>query len=249
MTTQRQTIADAAQVLIEHPSIPSGTPTHPDGYRCPSCPDAPIAGPNSPSHAHHQAQALADAGLFCPGVVHLEAVGLSRVHIERTQGQAPRVRIERHGIPILDGYVGPDPRIPQAQYAAPAPARKPDAVRWPQDTRAPLQDRLRALSNDLRAQAPFTAGILWQFADDAEQLALAGVPYDLDEISENLTATIAVHAERERRVKALADTLDGEATELHAAGGEHDAEITRNIVRLLRIALDGKPTPTPTADQ
>lgn len=64
MTGMEHAIEKATQVLIEHPSIP----TYGDGSRdvCPSCPDADVAGPNSPSHAAHQARALADAGLLAP---------------------------------------------------------------------------------------------------------------------------------------------------------------------------------------
>ena len=64
MTGMERAIEKAARVLIAHPSIP----TYGDGSRdvCPSCPDAEVAGPNSPSHAIHQARALAEAGLLAP---------------------------------------------------------------------------------------------------------------------------------------------------------------------------------------
>lgn len=62
MTDMDHAVEQATQVLIEHPSIP----TYGDGSRdvCPSCPGADVAGPNSPSHAAHQARALAEAGLL-----------------------------------------------------------------------------------------------------------------------------------------------------------------------------------------
>ena len=62
MTGMEHAIEQVARVLIAHPSIPN----HKDAIRdiCPSCPDADVAGPNSPSHAAHQARALADAGLL-----------------------------------------------------------------------------------------------------------------------------------------------------------------------------------------
>ena len=64
MTGMEHAIEQVARVLIAHPSIPN----HKDAIRdiCPSCPDADVAGPNSPSHAAHQARALADAGLLAP---------------------------------------------------------------------------------------------------------------------------------------------------------------------------------------
>lgn len=64
MTGMEHAIEQAARVLIAHPSIPN----HKDPIRdvCPSCPDADVAGPNSPSHAAHQARALAEAGWLAP---------------------------------------------------------------------------------------------------------------------------------------------------------------------------------------
>lgn len=64
MTGMEHAIEQAARVLIAHPSIPN----HKDAIRdvCPSCPDADVAGPNSPSHAAHQARVLAEAGLLAP---------------------------------------------------------------------------------------------------------------------------------------------------------------------------------------
>ena len=64
VTGMEHAIEQVARVLIAHPSIPN----HKDAIRdvCPTCPDADVAGPNSPSHAAHQARALADAGLLAP---------------------------------------------------------------------------------------------------------------------------------------------------------------------------------------
>ena len=64
MNSMENAIEQAARVLIAHPSIPN----HKDAIWdvCPSCPDADVAGPNSPSHAAHQARALAEAGLLAP---------------------------------------------------------------------------------------------------------------------------------------------------------------------------------------
>lgn len=55
------------EVLIAHPSVPNYSSDQGDRhYVCPSCPDALVDGPNSPSHARHQAEVLAEAGLLAP---------------------------------------------------------------------------------------------------------------------------------------------------------------------------------------
>jgi hypothetical protein len=102
MTTRT---ADAANVLIEHPSIPSTS--RPTGYLCPSCPEEEIAGPNSPTHARHQARALAEAGL-------LSALSdLTRVEIDQRLGYPPHVLIKRGDEVIVNGYVAPDAYVAQ----------------------------------------------------------------------------------------------------------------------------------------
>lgn len=94
------TVEQVMNLLIEHPSIPSGTPT---GYRCPLCPDVEIAGPNSPSHARHQAQELHKAGLLRRDLE--DDFGLSRVQVEVRMDQRTHVIIECAGVPIVNGYI------------------------------------------------------------------------------------------------------------------------------------------------
>lgn len=57
-------VEQAAGVLIRHCSIPRGYDPPRGDHRCPACGTTEISGPNSPSHAEHQARALADAGLL-----------------------------------------------------------------------------------------------------------------------------------------------------------------------------------------
>lgn len=72
MTGTEHTIEKAAKLLAEHPSIPNFG----DGprYVCPTCGDTDVAGPNSPSHAAHQARALHQAGLLAAPTVSRDEV-------------------------------------------------------------------------------------------------------------------------------------------------------------------------------
>lgn len=64
--TPEEIVERAAEVLVRHASIPryrNGVEDWDQAY-CPECGTTGIYGPNSPDHAKHQAQALADAGLI-----------------------------------------------------------------------------------------------------------------------------------------------------------------------------------------
>lgn len=219
----------AAQLLIKHPSIPHTTT--PTKYWCPACPGADIAGPNSPSHAEHQAQALADAGLL------RGQFDLSRVEIKSRLGEPTHVRIERGGVPVVHGYVVPDPAPRQAQIVAQAPREQPNTAPGDPD---PVEDRLRALADDM-TDTPFTAVIVRQFADEVARLrSAAGGPYDIVQYASGWPELVRQYAERERRVRTLTRTLviEAEAPDVW----QHEAEIVRRVVARLREALDPKPT-------
>lgn len=66
--TSDETIRRATEVLTAHPSIPNCRDDLTDrDYVCPTCGDtALVYGPNSPDHAMHQAEKLAEAGLLAP---------------------------------------------------------------------------------------------------------------------------------------------------------------------------------------
>lgn len=193
----------AATVLVQHSSIPAYPPTNPTSYRCPSCSDTEIAGPNSPSHARHQAEALADAGLL------RKPFDLTRVEVDQRLGYPPHVRIDQAGIMIVNGYVMPDAGISRVELSL--LGRHERSTRTPPEhyPDRPLEERLQALAADLEREAPFTAQILRNFAADAARLSEAGAVYEVDEICANLPAVVQAHAERERRVRDLANEWDG----------------------------------------
>lgn len=155
-------ITETAQVLIEHPSIPS-TDTR-TGYRCPVCP-AEIAGPNSPSHAEHQANALADAALLRRDLE--KDWGLSKVAITQTRGLPAHVLIERGGVPIVNGYIE-QPGSRPLHSKIDAQVHRLTRIIDGEPTQ-PVEDRMRELADDM-AESPFTAEIIRQFANEVAQL-------------------------------------------------------------------------------
>jgi len=219
-------VTNAAALLVQHPSIPAypadSTPT---SYRCPACPDVVIAGPNSPSHARHQAEALAEAGML------KKPFDLTRVEVDQRLGYPPHVRIDQAGVPLVNGYVMPDAGIASIERhhlgrherSTPTPPEHyPDR---------PLEERLEALAADLEREAPFTAQILRNFAADAAQLRAAGPVYDVDEISAGWPAVVREYAAREARVRGVTADL---MLESHPAGV---ADVVQSIVGRLYVAL------------
>jgi hypothetical protein len=215
----------AAAVLAQHPSNPAmPSMDFPNGgNRCASCPGHATGTPNSYDHALHQAQALADAGLL------RTPFELSKVEVHQTHGQQTFVHIEREGVTIAHGYIeGPRATPAHPQIGAQAPREQPNGT--PRDSR-PVEVKMRALADDM-ADTPMTAMIVRQFADEVAALRNApGGPYDLLEITAGWPETVQRSAERERRVRALAESLWTEAE-------RDDEEIVRSIVRRLRGALD-----------
>lgn len=158
------TITETAQVLIEHPSIPStDTAT---GYRCPVCP-AEVAGCNSPSHAEHQANALRDAGLLRRDLA--EENGLSKIQISRELGQPTHVLIEADGVPLVNGYI----TQPSADGRPGIDREEAQVARLMRiiegEPTEPVENRLRQLADDM-PESPFTAEIIRQFANEVAQL-------------------------------------------------------------------------------
>jgi predicted RNA-binding Zn-ribbon protein involved in translation (DUF1610 family) len=162
-------ITTTASVLVQHPSIPK-VPQPADGpsYRCPSCPDAQVAGPNSPSHARHQATALAAAG-----VLRLEG-DLSHIELTQTWGQPTHVHIERTidgaRVLLVNGYVAATPSGAVELAHLGRHERSRPTAPHAGDPAEPLENRLQALAADMARDAPFTAEILRQFATEAAQL-------------------------------------------------------------------------------
>jgi hypothetical protein len=156
---------DAADVLVEHPSIPSLS--RPTGYLCPACPEEEIAGPNSPTHARHQARALAAAGVLS------KLSDLTRVEVDQRLGYPPHVRIDQGHVTIVNGYVMPDAGISRVELPHLGRHERLTSTPPEHDPDRPLDERLEALAADLEREAPFTAQILRNFAADAAQLRAA----------------------------------------------------------------------------
>lgn len=237
------TVEQVMHLLIEHPSIPVVPVTNPGNrYRCPACPDAEIAGPNSPSHAQHQAHALKAAGLLRPDLE--RDFGLSKVQIDQRLGAPTHVRIERGGVPIVDGYIA-QPQAALRRAHVPTAAELIRPVGYPGQT---LQERLMALADDM-GDTPFTAAIVRQFAAEAALMvpiqrperhgtdtACVSDPYRLDDAGPGWAEVVQQYAERERRVRAFTAELANEWS------GEYDVQ---DILTPLLEALD----PTTTTDE
>lgn len=241
-------VTNAAALLVQHPSIPAypadSTPT---SYRCPACPDVVIAGPNSPSHARHQAEALADAGML------KKPFDLTRVEVHQNLGYPPHVLIEQAERPIVNGYVMPDAAISLMERSALGRHERsdPDGPPAPHALDRTLEERLLALAAYLQQCAPFTADILRRFADEASSLRAAGPLYDLDEISQGWPAVVRVHAERELQLRGLAGQLDAEATQYVLDARWLEAQLVQGIGGRIRAVLDhaGRASTTTTTTE
>lgn len=170
-------------------------------------------------HAAHVAEALHAAELLRHDP--LEGAGLSRVEVTKSVDNMTHVLIEESGVPIVDGYI----EGPHRARVHPEPA-----------SAEPVEDRLRALADDM-GDTPLTAAIIRQFADEVAQMRNAeGGPYDLGEIAAGWPAIIRAYAEREQRVRALLDTLDTEWPDVSG--------VVHSIVLRVRVALDYPPITT-----
>lgn len=131
------------------------------------------------------------------------------------------VLIEGGGVELVNGYI----EGPHRARVHPEPA-----------STEPVEDRLRALADDM-GDTPFTAAILRQFADEVAHLrSAAGGPYDLGDIAAGWPSVIRAYAARETRVRALLDNLDTEWPDVSG--------VVHSIVLRVRVALDYPPITT-----